>query len=420
MNGSEINKILNGLYAGGTGLAAGLIDKADKNKPKDLYEKESAYLKSTYQGAIENANKILNPDATTGGVTTPITPLGQDNRINPATGETMPDQSPAPVQDNTIKPAAPTAPNINDLYARREKAIMDLSGMKYGAPYAESLNRLYKDHLDPQSDWEIKEGKDGQFFAINKKNFQVKNITEPAPKEKEFSTKNWDIFLDDSGKPYYGERVEKDGKVQIVFKDNLNKAELDDWNYDNELKAKNLAPKTSSRAPGRRTSGPKKLEKLSFADSQLEKKVKDYAELKSMDWGSMSIEQQDKYARLNKEIERMSGENADDLTNRVVNSEDMRSELKNLKETQADLGNQDKETDNEVTNILTQYASGDYDKADLEKSAYEWLDSLAENGVDPSIIDKARKRLDTYFENHRNDTESTEDVPEMGEIKEQY
>lgn len=416
MNGSEINKILNGLYAGGTGIAAGLIDKADKNKPKDLYEKESAYLKSTYQGAIENANKILNPDATTGGVTTPITPLGQPDSINPATGEMMPDQT--PVQDNTIKPAAPTAPNINDLYARREKAIMDLSGMKYGAPYAESLNRLYKDTLDPQSDWEIKEGKGGQFFAINKKTFDVKKITEPVEKEKEFTTKNWEIFLDESGNPYYGERTNKNGKIQIEFRDNLNKAELDDWNYDNQLKEKKLAPPT--RSGPRRSSGPKKTQSIPYSDTILEKKIKEYGELKASDWESLSVEERDKYEKLNKEIENLTGENADDVTNRVINSDNIKEAVGDIKETQADLASQFKETDAEVTNILTQYASGDYDKADLEKSAYDWLDLLAESGVDQSIIDKARKRLDLYFENHRDEVDTGEDVPEMGEIKERY
>lgn len=401
MNGSEINKILNGLYAGGTGIAAGLIDKADKNKPKDLYEKESAYLKSTYKGAIENANKILNPDATTGGVLGitpgtgpykgPITPLGQGDNLNPATGEMMPDQT--PVQDNTIKPAAPTAPNINDLYARREKAIMDLSGMKYGAPYAESLNRLYKDTLDPQSDWEIKEGKDGQFFAINKKTFDVKKITEPVEKEKEFTTKNWEIFLDESGNPYYGERTNKNGKIQIEFRDNLNKAELDDWIYNNQLKEKKLAPPVRSGRRGGYGSPKKKVEPTTFADSQLEKKVKDYADLKVKDWETMTPEEQDKYSILNSEIEKITGQNADDVTNKIMNSGNLKEGLEGVQ----DLRAQETDIMNNLNQIMDQYTSGEYDTADLEKQAYDWLGSLFSEGIDKSVLDKAYEVFNTFI-----------------------
>lgn len=384
MNGSEINKILNGLYAGGTGIAAGLIDKADKNKPKDLYEKESAYLKSTYQGAIENANKILNPGTTTGGATT------QGDNYNPATGELMPDQP--PVQDNTIKPTAPTAPNINDLYARREKAIMDLSGMKYGAPYAESLNRLYKDTLDPQSDWEIKEGKDGQFFAINKKTFDVKKITEPTEKPKEFSTKNWDIFLDESGNPYYGERVQKDGKVQIEFRDNLNKKELDDWNYDNQLKEKKLAPPTRTSS----NRGPKTKEPMTLTESSLKSKVTEYSNLK-LKSGELSAEEEDKFNNLKSEIEKITGKNADDITDKLANSEDLNTDIQEIVDEQKNNIEQEKNASNELKKIKDQYASGKYDKADLEKNVWDWLGSLFNTGISQEFLDSLYKDFEGFL-----------------------
>lgn len=394
MNGSDINKILNGLYSGGVGIAAGLIDKSDKNKPKDYFDKEYNYLKSTYQGAIDSANKILNP-----GQDNAVKPTDIDttqDRINPTNGQPLPPISvTASGNENPTDqiPQTPTAPNINDLYARREKAIMDLSGMKYGAPYAESLNRLYKDHLDPQSDWEIKEGKDGQYVAINKKTFQVKSILEPTPKEKKFDDSNWKIFLDEKGQPYYGERVEKNGKIQIEFRDNLNQEELNDWNYNNDLKAKKLAPPTSGRGPGRRSSGPKKVEKLSFADKQLEDKVKKYADLKLKDRDSMLPEEQDKYNELNSEIKKLTGQNADDVTNKIMNSEDLQQGMEGIQDVKA------QETDimNNLNQIMDQYTSGEYDIADLEQQAYDWLGSLFSSGIDKSVLDKAYQVFNNFI-----------------------
>lgn len=386
MNGSEINKILNGLYSGGVGLAAGLIDKSDKKKPKELYDKETEYLKTTYQNSIDSANNILNP-----GITQPVMTEGRRQTVTEPTqtgvpGGTQPDQ--------TQKPA----PSINDLYNRRESAIMELQGMKYGAPYAESLNRLYKDTLNPESDWEIKEGKDGQFIAINKKTFETKNITEPVQKEKEFSTKGWDIFLDESGKPYYGERVNKNGKVEIEFRDNLNAQELKDYQYDEDLKAKKLAPPVRT---GRRTGGPRKVNapktQLTGADAMLQGKVKKYAELKVKDWESMSPEEQDEYQALNGEINRLTGLDADEVTNDLMNSG-------NMQESMSDLRGQDTEIMNNLEQIMQQYQSGEYDNEDLEAQAYEWLGSLFNSGVDQAVLDKAYNTFNEFIFNQKGGT----------------
>jgi hypothetical protein len=393
MNGSEINKILNGLYSGGVGLAAGLIDKSEKNKPKEYYDKEKKYLADTYQGSIDAANNILNPPPVQ---QTPMQDPVTEGRRPPVTDPT---QSGIPGGEQPTDPVQTKQPlNINDLYARRESAIMDLQGMKYGAPYAESLNRLYKDTLDPQSDWEIKEGKDGQFLAINKKTFETKNITEPVAKEKEFSTKGWGIFLDESGKPYYGERVNKNGTVEIEFRDNLNAQELKDYQYVEDLKAKKLAPPVRT---GRRTGGPRKVSApkspQTGADIMLQGKVKKYADLKVKDWESMTPEEQDEYQALNGEINRLTGLDADDVTNDLMNSG-------NMQESMSDLRGQDTEIMNNLEQIMQQYQSGEYDNEDLEALAYEWLGSLFNSGIDQAVLDKAYDTFNQFIFNQKGGT----------------
>jgi len=299
MTGKDWNGILSGLYQGGSALAGGLIQKSQRNDAKKKYDEESDYIKGIYKSSLDNAQKILNPDPPSAPVTEQTTPpnfeYSYDNQIPPKQPTPTVDPTNTNDPNKVVEPGTPGTPgttgyktadgNINmaDLYTRREKGLSDLQSMKYGEPYAKSLDRLYTDMMStPKTDWEIKEGKDGEFIAINKNTLQTKQLTTAKPKDKEFSQKNWDIFLDDNNEPYWGERSDKSGKIQIEFRDKLNKAELDDWLKSKEDKTKSSGTGRSRSYSRSKGKGKTDVEDGSYSDFDKDSlaKLKEYAKLK--------------------------------------------------------------------------------------------------------------------------------------------
>lgn len=96
--------------------------------------------------------------------------------------------------------------------------------------------------------------KSGNIVYTNPLDPNDRQIVKYANVEKPPTTKEWDIFEDENGKPYYGERVFKNGKWSVEYRDELNKKEVDDYSVYKQKRDKEgiYAPKVGST--GRRHS----------------------------------------------------------------------------------------------------------------------------------------------------------------------
>lgn len=100
--------------------------------------------------------------------------------------------------------------------------------------------------------------------------YSVTNIS----KDKEATTKNWEIFEDDNGNPYWGERVEKDGQWQIEHRAELNKAEKRSYETDLQLTQNKLDKSNNPTKRSGRRSGPSRKFSMSKMDVNEVKKIK--------------------------------------------------------------------------------------------------------------------------------------------------
>lgn len=107
----------------------------------------------------------------------------------------------------------------------------------------------------------IKQGQNGEWkFEIEGGNVIKYNpktgqysVSTLGKQEKE-TTKGWDIFEDANGNPYWGERVNKDGKWGIEFRSELDPAEKRDYEQNLQIKSNKL--EKSGRQP-RGSRGPR-------------------------------------------------------------------------------------------------------------------------------------------------------------------
>ena len=120
-------------------------------------------------------------------------------------------------------------------------------------------------------------------------------------REQKQTTKDWEIFQKEDGTPYWGERVNKDGKWSIEYRNDLNPEEK--FNYDIEHEQKTKTGPYTPYHPGSRRS-PKIQKEQSDTQNQAEKLLKDFnaskLKVSSRNWVDMNSKSQ-KYLEDNKD-----------------------------------------------------------------------------------------------------------------------
>jgi hypothetical protein len=351
------DQLFKGIAQGGTSLAAGLFDKADK---EDAFSKYDAYAKDLENSYAQSLN--INKSILDAGVQQ----LGLNNT---GTGNPIQDAQSQGVDTNagTVQPRQQTSEDMYGKFLNFQKDLI-------GNPYAEQVGKLgaeaYNHFIPPQPKLQTHfDEKNNTMITYDEKGNIVKSNKYTTDDPKAVTPKDWEMNIDENGTPYWGVWKEVDGKQTFVKTADATAKDIQDYNDSRSEESKKPSSGTGHHGRIGSYHSP-----ISFGTSD----KTEFAKLKDFNadvWSGKELpkEQQAEYESIQKKLGSKYGLNF----NQLAKVTEKLSTAKTVKEQDEIIQSLDKGTYHNDTSNITQQ-QGEEGRARI-KEWRRYLDEIHTN-----------------------------------------